>query len=1446
MEGSDAVSSATEAGLMEVNATVIKGQQVIESVYMKGRDAVTSATEAGLTEVNVTVIKGQQVIESVYMEGRDEVTSATEAGLTDVNATVIQGQQDIESATMEGRDKVTSATEAGVTEVNVTVIKGLQVIESATIGGCDAVTFATEAGLTEVYATVIKGQQVIESTTIEGSDAVTSSTEAGLTEVNATVIQGQQDIEFATIEGSDAISSATEAGLTEVNGKVIQGQQDIESVAIEGREAVTSATGAGVTEVNATVIKGQQVIELATMDGCDAVTFATGAGVTEVNATVIKGQNFIESATIEVRDDINFATEAGVKEVIATMIKGKDVIELATIEGCDAVTSATEAAVTEVNVTVIQGQQDIESATMKGLDAVTFATLVGVNEINLQTKTHLSKIQSICAKEREDLIGIKTQTDVEDFALQCNDLLRRLIEHYRDSVICVPLSTLNPSLDIRVQDIYATPKIHRMKIEKDGKHVKQEQIYKYKDCFCGGARRLYLQGEPGSGKSYFAAKLIHDWCNVYALIAKSTKEQMMFGDVDTLQKFRFLFFISLRESREQTHVTQMIKTQLIHKIYAENKWESAYELVLKIMENVMYLVVQDGLDEWPGKHAVPSMDGIPKDHCIMLTTSRPWKLADERIKNSQIDILLEVEGISDPRELNEKILRCLLDESTDIQTSLLEFECFLFTRNLEWLSSSPMLNTLALCTWVEDRAERLTGSSLCELYTTMLENLCKKANPQKSYFDRNHPSPVNCFSRTMYIKPNLKHIDAIAKAAFSFLFSNDKESSLVFSDIHLMAHLPETAKQFALDSGLLSKRKGKKCTDQTLSFVHKTIQEFLTAFHIHRNADVIHDVISGYFKRHDNSYRDISQMFIFLCGFNISAANKLSALINEHDVYSDYDHYFHKCIISGYKEAVANKNTPIHLHLSHFYFDNKNAEDLIQIWTLNTPRARSLRVGFCSNRHLTVRSKDAVFRLSWTWACCLSARKDPRPSTLDDEEGVRSSTSCIEFDLSSCHNLEVLFLNGNITVLPNALVGLKKLKHLTMTCKCEALDLSHFQHIESIEIYDGVTLLPLSFNNYKTLQCITLLTTYDGLDLSLFENLKSIAISNKVKVLPKQQLIHNKLTLIDLRDFDFNRVDHTAIHTWCLLNGADPFQCADYTPVQPSITDIKFCQVTCSSTWLRNLLSTMLTIDHKVECSLNYCKLTSLDHEINSTLRGSTNMSSCEEDAASESYTRTTSLITTHLNNTCTFDIAHESPCLWETLHGLNIKNLSLQGRNGCLNVHSVSSLAQSLTSLPQLETLTMYLSVYIDLQLPPSLKNLTACYNILSPSDLRHLGNKLCALTQSVDCRLEFGCGNKISKYTVNNIQLEEYIPIQQELKALENVEVKRFRIYDRKPNTYKWSNDAWSVRDSVVDDDDNNDDIGEDELFKWYKMQIQKAVINRISIRLHINCVKEQALIK
>ncbi|KAH3792003.1 uncharacterized protein LOC127838253 isoform X1 [Dreissena polymorpha] len=614
-------------------------------------------------------------------------------------------------------------------------------------------------------------------------------------------------------------------------------------------------------------------------------------------------------------------------------------------------------------------KRQIGDQSSKAEQTIKTKTYISITQIDKLTKSSVQLIEGHTKNSMARMQQTVADKAVEDYERGVEYLRCRLVDHYRDTVSYVPLSALNLSLDKHVQDVYVSPKIHRIKIENDGRLTKREQIFSYKDIFNDGnklARRIYLQGEPGSGESTFASKLVNEWCNLPS--TESTKEKTLFVDFENLQKFKFLFFISLRDSRHQTDVVQMIKTHVIDKICTEDEREEAKKLCLQIMKNEICLVIQDGLDEWPGDEALPSMTGIPKDNCIVLTTSRPWKLSDERIKNSQKDILLEVEGISDTEAFNERIQRCLLDKSKDVKESVKQFKIFLRSRNLQSISSSPMLYALVLCTWVDDR-ESLTGSSLYDLYTTLLDCLCKKATPEICYFNKTNPAPVKNFDGTKYLKPNKAHIDSIAEAAFSFLFSNEKESSIVFSDIKLSEFLLPSAKEFALKSGLLTKRKAKRVTDTTCRFVHKTLQEFLSAYHIANNLNAVNDVIFGYLKRHDNSYLDISQMFIFLCGLNISAANKLSAMMNELDVYRHYIYLgiFQNCILTGYREAVANKNTPIHLHLSHFKINNDNdAEELFHIWAFNKFRARSLGivnlnriiVSVCSRGVLSTRCQE--------------------------------------------------------------------------------------------------------------------------------------------------------------------------------------------------------------------------------------------------------------------------------------------------------------------------------------------------------------------------------------------------------------------------------------------------------------------------------------------------------
>ncbi|KAH3710687.1 hypothetical protein DPMN_070179 [Dreissena polymorpha] len=213
----------------------------------------------------------------------------------------------------------------------------------------------------------------------------------------------------------------------------------------------------------------------------------------------------------------------------------------------------------------------------------------------------------------------------------------------------------------------------------------------------------------------------------------------------------------------------------------------------------------------------------------------------------------------------------------------------------------------------------------------------------------------------------------------------------------------------------------------------------------------------------------------------------------------------------------------------------------------------------------------------------------------------------------------------------------------------------------------------------------------------------------------------------------------------------------------------------------------------------------------------------------------------THLD-TLRIEVDDDSPGLWKALHGLNIKSLILSGRHGYLNVKHAETIAPSLSSLTQLEKLSIFLWTYIDIKLPQLLKYLNIYCVTLLPSELHELVGKLSACTRTVECKLEFGCAS-FKDVRVKLIPPEEYISIQQELGTLNHIAVKRFRILHRRRKANICEYDAaspWSVRGiGGVQDDNTDDDNVNDVAYKSFvpaTAEISNGIINRIAMRFLI----------
>ncbi|KAH3750596.1 hypothetical protein DPMN_185123 [Dreissena polymorpha] len=966
-----------------------------------------------------------------------------------------------------------------------------------------------------------------------------------------------------------------------------------------------------------------------------------------------------------------------------------------------------------------------------------------------ETATGKQHTQSVpgggCNTIGEKISGVKTNYNGDNYSQAKEMLLDLMIKRYENTLSTIKIAPSNDVIHARVDDIYMPPKLQLMKKNKGAFEKTEIPITKYSKVFLKDSkynRNMFIQGEAGSGKSTFLAKLVRDWCSKNI---KTSGKQIQTGehniadanarlrpsdffeDVKTLKEYKFVFYVTLRDSVNEIYVLEILKKQIIDEVYGDkDERENAYRLLNDIMKNERCLILLDGLDEWTcnEERSLPVLADT-YSQCNLLITSRPWKMTEAMIPDAKIDTMLQLEGVNDPFEWCRRLLdrSDYCKDSNDLDTKQSKFKAYILKNDLMKFLISPMLLQLIVYSWVE--GTEMNGS-MCEIYSLFLDSLLKKANKKKRKFPS---SSFQCFKDTEHIRPNIENVNRLAEAAFHLLFSNTRDSSLVFSDTDLERFgLDEgEQKEFALKSGILTATQNPsiKRSSSSFSFFHKSIQEFLAAYYIAYNTHPFDEIISGYLNRYKDAYMDISQVFIFLCGLEISAADKLSSMMNERDVDS-CNYTFPNIMLSGYREAVANKHDASNLKLSNFNLMKPVTEigDLHNMWINNTAHVLSF--------------------------------------SLFIEGGSQSSpekgdSATHEFDLSSCSKLKSLCLIGQ-------------------------------------EIW--------------------------------------------------------------LKDFACSTISKHPV--WIVLNSADPL------PVLPCIDWIALMNVTISSRCLRSLLSSLLTLDHKVNCTLEDCSITS-----------------SVQESDSNAYVKLE-----FLNNTLVMRILNDSPLLWDSLHSLNIKSLSLSGLEKYVLVKDGELLSQSLSSLTHLETLTIQLRKYIFIQPPQSLKNLSMYFRTLLPSQLRELMDTLRACTQTIECKLEFGCA--MLTYADNNddddhhhdddheeeeekeeeveeevegeeeekeeeddddddddherikqIALEEYIPVVQEVETLTNVAVKRFRILDRTgPTNWPFGNDScWSVRSNGDVYDDNQDgDIVKDKLYRKFLIRLNNEIIHRISMRLLI----------
>ncbi|XP_052787363.1 uncharacterized protein LOC128222418 [Mya arenaria] len=400
----------------------------------------------------------------------------------------------------------------------------------------------------------------------------------------------------------------------------------------------------------------------------------------------------------------------------------------------------------------------------------------------------------------------KLEESLESSPLQ--RLRNKLFDQYKDTSIM----SVRFDIDDALEKVYEEPKL-TLREKKERKEVKRP--IKLNNIFQGKAgtmaKTIFVEGEPGSGKSSLCKKIVHDWCEIkQRLEGQSTDEWCKM-----LSQFEFVFYVILREAKNECNITNMILKYII----ARSKLEQESEKILleDILETNTCLLLLDGLDEWqhPEKctlsEKTPHVDTSWKK-CILCITTRPYKLAQLKIGCSKIENHILLEGVTYPKKLVAKIVSSLNNFHAKEKSS---DQCIDDIRHKKmWhFSECPIL--LAHIVWLWYKGKLLADINLSVLYRTMLG-------------ERWEEFYVRWPAMGYKIEFN-DVIRALSKIAFEKLFAEDEKKTIVFEINEQEKTTLKNLEEALLKSGIISCKNVHGEYSGLYYFFHKSVQEYLAA-----------------------------------------------------------------------------------------------------------------------------------------------------------------------------------------------------------------------------------------------------------------------------------------------------------------------------------------------------------------------------------------------------------------------------------------------------------------------------------------------------------------------------------------------------------------------------------------------------------------------------------------
>ena len=368
------------------------------------------------------------------------------------------------------------------------------------------------------------------------------------------------------------------------------------------------------------------------------------------------------------------------------------------------------------------------------------------------------------------------------------------LKSYYNTFSKVKIIPWDDSSSIEINEIY-TP-LNWVRDHRKPSGVTQEELEDYTDMFKGKPTRMLVYGRPGIGKSTFCKKASYDWSN-------ALKEILM--------NFGIVLLIKLRDVCDLEDIRDVLRASKLLASDGPISVDSLYDYIINNQDKV--LLILDGYDEYScAKEHSPILaiwKGEQLRDCHVIVTTRQLK-CDELRGPSHVQ--LEIQGFKS-REQKRTFARKFLASEQDLD----EFMDYLKEKDLGDMAEIPLLQLMLCLLWKEKHHEGLPKSR-ADIFTQFIQTMLDHKG------EIQQPMPFQNVTSTE-AKEDLSNLGEAALEALlqdrlyvrcSDFPGNISRSFEKLSEVGLFQIVNLTS---------LNPEKGAY-------FIHKSVQEFLAAWHI--------------------------------------------------------------------------------------------------------------------------------------------------------------------------------------------------------------------------------------------------------------------------------------------------------------------------------------------------------------------------------------------------------------------------------------------------------------------------------------------------------------------------------------------------------------------------------------------------------------------------------------